>query len=341
MNNRPYLDVRVFRCSGFTLIEMMVVIALVGILIAGVFKLVGIAGQANKRAQTMAKLQKLENAIAGFYSEYGTYPPVPLYDSPDPMKKYDKKTGKYNGEMGNLSEEGAEENAKRAAAAQPVSYAFPCKESEDDDLHHFFVLIDQPDVVSANQVPNAFNGTVTDWQENKAFKFGLLSFLLPRLSIMATFDQNGAMRNGPNRSFFDKQQWLQYNLATRDQYSEQLSRERIACARWIPNFQDIIHGGAGQEILGVRLSKGGENLYEPYDQKGAGKIGLRVIEIRDGWDRPFYYYSAPPYQSYRLWSAGPDGKTFPAGYPLNALRIDDDKKKATGWTKDDIVGFDR
>jgi len=31
----------------------------------------------------------------------------------------------------------------------------------------------------------------------------------------------------------------------------------------------------------------------------------------DGWGNEFYYYSPPPHQTYRLWSAGANGKTFP------------------------------
>ena len=60
------------------------------------------------------------------------------------------------------------------------------------------------------------------------------------------------------------------------------------------------------------------------------------MTVQDGWGHEFYYYSRSPYQSYTLWSAGPDGKTFPpwiARDKLSGQELD----MAAKWTKDDIA----
>ena len=79
-----------------------------------------------------------------------------------------------------------------------------------------------------------------------------------------------------------------------------------------------------------------------------GKYVLQYITLKDGWGREFYYYSAPPYQSYRLWSAGPNGKTFPPWITMETLKKKDsstngkkDVDLARDWVEDDIVRFDR
>ncbi|MFA6633287.1 MAG: type II secretion system protein, partial [Kiritimatiellia bacterium] len=77
------------RRAAFTLIEMMVVVALIGILVGGVFRLLSAAGENARRAETIERLQRVENAISGFYAKYGTYPPVPRHGSPDPFSKED------------------------------------------------------------------------------------------------------------------------------------------------------------------------------------------------------------------------------------------------------------
>jgi prepilin-type N-terminal cleavage/methylation domain-containing protein len=327
---------------GFTLIELMVVVALVGILIGGVFKLMGTVNRANKRATTVQRLQRLENAIAGYYSEYGSYPPVQRHESPDPFKHLDASTGNY----GNAPVLDAED-ANRAARSQPVTFAFPCREDEDAALLIWFETHGMPGVLSANASISAFNSNSADWQDVKVFRLGLLSFLLPRLRMMAEFDQDGTMVSGPNPALFDLQQWKANNLARQNDYRAQLARESAACARWLPNLAHIIVGFYDKAVMGVELGGGGDAPYARYQGGGGvGFRGLKNLTVHDGWDREFYYYSPPPYQSYRLWSAGPDGKTFPAGYPLESLKEKENgKEKAlktiSGWTKDDIVGFDK
>ena len=132
---------------------------------------------------------------------------------------------------------------------------------------------------------------------------------------------------------------------------------QAVCARWMPNLKEIIIGG--DEFYGVDTSEhqhpylngqkydalpGGIDSHkwirmfskDGYDNSATYVLnGMTVI---DGWGREFYYYSDAPYQSYRLWSAGTDGKTFP---PWLMEHLDSYGSKAqetiTGWTKDDVV----
>ena len=85
----------------------------------------------------------------------------------------------------------------------------------------------------------------------------------------------------------------------------------------------------------------------PYKSSGGNLFVLGKMALFDGWtsdhrkwDNELYYYSAPPYQSYRIWSAGPNGKTFPPWIPLDSLSVEM-RKKVSAWTSDDIARFDR
>ena len=63
------------KSSGFTLIEMLVVIVIIVALMGLVFKLTGRASEAANRAETVKMLERLRSAIEEFHATYGTYPP--------------------------------------------------------------------------------------------------------------------------------------------------------------------------------------------------------------------------------------------------------------------------
>ena len=318
--------------AAFTLIEIMVVVALVGIMIAGVFKLISAAGRSNQRATTVQRIQKLENALSGFYAEYGTYPPVERHDSPDPRITTEDDS--------NNDATGFADRCKRAAASQPVSYEFPCKKRDDKWLELWFKTRGR-DVVSANQAVGAYNKNEPAWKDTKGIKLGLLSYLLPRLQVMAEFNSSYGMdsQGGPDPAFFELSQWSKYNNASPGNYREQLERETVACSRWLLNFEEMIAGGG--KVLGVSLGDKRHGVSPvTYKMKNGQRIGLMSTTILDGWDRPLYYQSLPPYQSYRVWSAGPDGNTFPPDFPMDLLSSDE-RRDVSEWIKDDIVGFDR
>jgi len=338
--------------QAFTLIEMMVVVALIGILIAGVFRLLGAAGQSNKRAKTMERLQRLENALSGFYAEYGSYPPVPRQGSANPYESQDSR-----GRTTAVSSLEAD-NAERACRSQPVAFEFPSPKGMDDYILGNFGLY------SANVNVGAFDKDSDNWADCKLFRYGVMSFLLPRLEAMGfhelsepgssfSFSGNSGEKVG-EKQFFSKErkQWSNHN----EGYSEdietlekQYEREMKSCSRWMPNYEKMVAGGRvfngiqtkGDPTSGKRGAEGLSGTEDKfvYSQSSGNKYVLGCMTIVDGWENEIFYYSAAPYQSYRIWSAGPDGKTFPPWIPLESLSASD-RKTVSAWVQDDIARFD-
>jgi hypothetical protein len=170
----------------------------------------------------------------------------------------------------------------------------------------------------------------------------VVSFLVPRYDAIGDFTLDPSnqyeprpidTKLAPNEGLYkNHKQWTNYNPARK------AKAEREACARWLPNLQRIVFGG--RKLLGVQTgtpNTDNDAVFSPAYTKGGNKYVLRMMTIRDAWGNDFYYHSAPPYQSYRLWSAGPDGVTFPADYPLQQLENPSDRKTVSGWIKDDIA----
>ena len=63
---------------GFTLIEMMVVVAVLVTLMAISIRIANIGSETEARSMTISRMQRLENAISGYFAAYGSYPAVPL-----------------------------------------------------------------------------------------------------------------------------------------------------------------------------------------------------------------------------------------------------------------------
>ena len=97
------------------------------------------------------------------------------------------------------------------------------------------------------------------------------------------------------------------------------------------------------QVRGKQTYDGGLSIYNvpnPYSPNGVGSRAqqyvLDEITVRDGWGRELFYYSPPPHQTYRVWSSGADGMTFPPWLDLDALDPSE-KRIAFNWTKDDIA----
>ncbi len=60
--------------SGFTLVELLTVIAIIAILMALLFPAVNAAKNAAKKASAKNDLTQLVNAVKSFYNDYGVYP---------------------------------------------------------------------------------------------------------------------------------------------------------------------------------------------------------------------------------------------------------------------------
>ena len=78
---------------GFTLIELLIVVVVIAALTTIIFRLAGVGGESTARAVTVSRLQRIENALSGYYAAFGTSPPVPLQGSRDIYQKVDEYHG--------------------------------------------------------------------------------------------------------------------------------------------------------------------------------------------------------------------------------------------------------
>jgi len=125
-------------------------------------------------------------------------------------------------------------------------------------------------------------------------------------------------------------------------------------ARWLPNLEGILTCAIPiGNLYGVAVSDGTridldnppseDEIYSSGDSQ-SGENGAKSqpyildrITCLDGWGRDFYYYSPPPYQGYRLWSAGANGKTFPPWIPDEQIKKMSNENVIRNWLSDDIV----
>lgn len=70
---------------GFSLLEMMLVVLIMGILMGVVVISFGGQSEQVKRAATIAKMRQINNALIGYSNQYGTFPPTEL--GLDPLAK--------------------------------------------------------------------------------------------------------------------------------------------------------------------------------------------------------------------------------------------------------------
>ena len=325
---------------GFTLIELMIVIAIIGILMGATFKLMQVAADSKARAVTIARMERLQNALSGYYSAYGMYPAVPLYGNPDPSG-----AGQFGESDGKSIDPGTQSSAQAAARAQPVAFEYPTPQWMDDGTPPIITGLFPLDhnVVSVNTKVESLDKSDGDWNKYKGFKFGLMSFLVPRVQIVGHPDDG---KKAPKPEVYGKAQWTINNVnPDLSNLKKQRLLENETCIRWLPCFEDILRSFADSIILkdtdnnviaSVHVNGdpgGGHCLVER--KMGETTVGLALITITDGWGREFFYHSLPPYQSFQVWSAGPDGITFPPWIPIPSSG---GMSKAKVWIKDDIVG---
>ena len=381
------------RKKAFTLVELLVVVVVLVTLMSITFRLGSIGSDTSKRSTTVNRLQRLENCLSGYYAAFGSYPPVPLHGSRD-------YTLAVNGQGIQQVDSDEHEDTlswnrvEAACRSQPVGICFPFK---SDAMRIYVKQVSnllRKRATSGRKSDEAFAnkpvlmagfealynyGTIsgkkseTDWAHVQVFKFGLLSFLLPRYLIMMGGD-NSSSRD----SFFDMAIWTQNNQlpcqfesgvpydkwrdVNRAVYDEPwkiaLLPSQAACARWLVNLEGTLACNGGQTYYGVSLKNGGEDassisadnpnpeVYSAGDSQSGSAASYSQqyvtdsITIRDGWGNDFYYYSPAPHQSYVLWSAGANGKTFPPWVPdeeIEKLKNAEDRNNAREWLADDIV----
>ena len=388
--------------SGFTLIELLVVTVVVVSLMAVMFRLSGIAGNTSQRETTVRRLQCLENCLSGYYAAFGSYPPVPLQGaSRNVYRKVDPNHPTIqtvdDDVISQISGDETEgwRSVRAACMAQPVAAMFP-PPNGFDRLYEAF-----RNGVQAAYDSEVYTGTAKEhvqkllsmsWQslENpgflnsyqnetdgrvlQLFRYGLMSFLLPRYRFMLECAKGSQSGNTEafNNSIDNYRQWTQFNslpprmdtgiayeswksfcdiMGGDDEWMIDLIPSQAACARWMPNLRDIVNGPEFK-FFGVSIGGSGNNgipevkdagSFTLYGAGGSGSSGnsgypLNKLTVRDGWGNDFYYYSPAPYQTYVLWSAGENGKTFPPWVDIEQFKKENssDYSIVMRWMSDDI-----
>lgn len=389
---------------GFTLIELLIVVVVIAALTTIIFRLAGVGGESTARAVTVSRLQRIENALSGYYAAFGTYPPVPLQGSRDIYQKVDEYHGVQLDDINKQTiSSGGGEGAKTmqeqilaACRSQPFGAYFPYSGDMSEyvkgvseatkkliqggapqfknlsEARKSSLMQGYTDGVSGNSMVGALSTEHSSWWGDDSvqlWRYGVMSFLLPRYLFM--------MQQSEEFRVEDYAQWTAYNdlpfdpdtgvlygdgdvqrgwRAVRDNYSRSSGRDRwkielipsqAACARWMPNFERICacskeHNFFGTDIRGKQdqdylLSPYSvPTIYSPNKESTSQQYVLDCITVRDGWGRELFYYSPPPHQTYRVWSSGSDGMTFPPWTDLNTLN-ESERRIVLNWTKDDIA----
>ncbi|MBR7180258.1 MAG: type II secretion system protein [Kiritimatiellae bacterium] len=414
--------------KAFTLLEVLIVMAILVILMTIAFSLGAISGDAEDKSCTILRMQRLENCLSGYYAAFGSYPPVKLHGSRNIStyvahgdSEQDEDHAHNDIDWGNDSEDYemnvAWAQVDAACRAQPVSCEFPLP--DDAGVTHYidgqaaemteYAMQDeiwkqlnetdktviwgknarktkcQGNWDSINKNPGRLSGKKdsSGWGDIKLFRFGLMSYLLPRYIVMMTgkkefyteyaqWTDNNYVPSDPltGESNFGvgdgnvaggwSAVWNTVNLTSENKTKRDLDMARLAnipsqaaCARWMPNLENICKCYSHPVVYGVSLrstrKRHGDNLdpfhysnvhIRPYRPKGQSvgnqQYVINMITVRDGWGRDFYYYSPEPYQRYILWSAGANGKTFPPWIERQGLGAAG-AKKVESWTHDDIM----
>ena len=376
------------KSRGFTLIELLIVTVVIATLMAIVFRLAGTGGESTARAKTLARLQKLSNALSGYYAAFGSYPPVPLQGrSRDIYREVDGSLslgyGIQSGDEKDRNEATLADSGKRdekneiekqieaACRAQPVAAGFPYTPGGDEE-EVIQALCSEYNMnykvlSSYSQMHNLYS---SEFYKNPIFMFGLMSFLLPRYQFM--LDGEHKMYTTPGgpwmannrlpytldgtrpQSWADVQKALgrgkgnSSNNDAKERFKIESLPSQAVCARWMPNFKNLVTSRPVRtvtEFFGVDTEAphdygDGEKKWFIYGQRGydspAGFIG-GTKTVLDGWGEDFYYYSPPPYQSYQLWSSGPNKRTFPPWMEPE----EKDRKVVNRWIADDIKVGDK
>lgn len=383
---------------AFTLVELLVVVVVIAILASIVFRLAGLGEGLSKRNITIIRMQRLENAISGYFAAYGSYPPVDLqgrsrnifYEANGYGIQQIRQGPKKSIKIGGGDEDPGWLQIRAACMAQPVAMEYPPSKDQQsyikmvaeglkmkhdmgfgefagaEKLGFLFDGLEQPQQLSGKYHQPS-------WADTQVFKFGLMSYLLPRYILMMghadntlydNFDQWGANNAMPCRFEEGVQygSWQDLNIDRRqssERWKIALLPTQTICMRWLPNLEETLTYSFGQcAVYGINLVADGEdndlndskiprNIYSAGDsQSGTGVSGsqqyaLEYISCHDGWGEDLYYYSPPPYQGYRLWSSGENRRTFPPWIPDEEIESNQSLSGYKGlirnWVADDIV----
>ena len=409
--------------QGFTLVELLIVTVVIVALMGIMFRLTGLVGGTDARQTTIKKMQRLENCLSGYYAAFGQYPPVPLQGfSHNIYCRVCSHKIQLSKEENPKNEDEAWASVEAACRAQPVAAIYPPAKSifagngdktkDADTLLKNYIdavremhgtaswengnsiayrqLYSQNNANKAKYKEGLWSGS-SDFTDLQVFRFGLMSFLLPRYRFMLECARKGGLFDevidgckqwtdfNPLPAHMDSgvlyQSWgYPGNTATHfvdllgedgkkpdadgHRWEVDLIPSQAACARWMPNLENIV-SGPSNSFFGVMVTV--KDSYSINDDGftvfpsapsppcvlgdhtdgtcGSQIYKLLKMTVVDGWGHEFYYYCPPPYQSYILWSAGEDGRTFPPWIDKKEFRKSSYsyKETALGWAVDDIA----
>ena len=385
--------------KAFTLVEMLIVVVVLVTLMTLTFRLSSIGSDQSRRNNTISRMQRLENCISGYYAAFGSYPPVLLHGSRNVNLRANdhgiqtdeerELSWSWNTVGENDSEADDWRQVKAACKAQPVDCRFPYPDTEvyntlvksvSDALKEHasdkglsesqkkVLAAGFDNGVSDNVGRHNKNRRVTDWREIQLFKFGLMSYLLPRYLVMMNsrkelFQGNYAQWTANNAAPCDPMTgfelgWNEVWSYLHDSNGNDPEKKahvanipsQAVTARWLPNLQGIVCCNHDFKLYGISIrgDTGAADLrpdntsIEVYSPGGSDSDStsqqyvLDSVTVLDGWWHEFYYYSPYPYQSYTLWSAGPNNRTFPPWISRNSLDSKANKCVAV-WVEDDIM----
>jgi len=388
--------------KGFTLVEMLIVVVVLVTLMSITFRLTSVGDDQKRRNSTIARLQRLENCLSGYYAAYGTYPPVPQHGERNyniEANDYGIQTGKakelrldwYSESasghgIGTQNEEDDWRQVRAACLVQPIAMRAPVPENcnelikalaeqakenlsngEDtnkDERHRRIVSAGWDDGYTSN--PGRHEKASSDWRDCHLFQFGVLSYLLPRYMVMLNGDEsfftscaqwtsNNNLPADPLGMGEKFTSWSEIRQALeRGQQGNKTELARVAnipsqavCARWLPNLEKSCYklGFCESKFYGIEVEDGSQwsaepdgSIFSPGNQSGGGSnpYMLGGLTIMDGWGHELYYDSPSPHQSYTLWSAGKNGRTFPPW--VNRVSLSQKENLCVNaWIEDDIV----
>ncbi len=383
--------------KAFTLIEMMIVVTIIVVLMTITFRLSKIGQGADARTRTVTRMQKLENCLSGYHAAFGSYPPVKLHGTRDIYSQVDRhgiQTDERNESLwgwtsiGEDAEHRAWAKVNAACKPQPVDCRFPYpdgyskkidkvseemrrrantggkryeKYTQSEDIRQKLIA-GFDDGCTRNVGRHSQHKDEIDWRNVQLFKFGLMSFLLPRYLVMM---------NGDDVFFREYKQWTGNNVIPSDPFtgnsfsswdqvkqfsggSSSVDLAKVAnvpsqaiCARWMPNLEGTCRANHDYSLFGINICDGsggelnvenvGIEVFSPAgEDSSANQYILDGISVCDGWNQDFYYYSPAPYQTYTLWSAGSNGRTFPPWISRKGLSSKANECVSL-WIHDDIV----
>lgn len=264
--------------SGFTLLEMLVVIVVMALLVGVSFRLIRPTERARQLSDTAKTLGLVNAAIAEYHAEYGIYPPV--------------KDPPIAGFSGNL-----------VANEKGNPYAKPGKPGSVDGH------------APGSRVSYVAPDAMTRQKEDYGFKFGLAAYLVDRRNpkydgrgnpgafLSGIFD--GASNSELEHHFGPNSHWAEHGRGLED-YSGELY-ESLA-----PGDKEVAFYKRIRALTGKFVS----DQSNQHAKKPLKKDDFFQYTIRDAWDSDLVYICPPPHTSYALFSAGPDHKCV-ADDPLN------------------------